>query len=240
MTPEILYEDDHILMVNKPAGLVVHSDGKTDEETLVDWVLTQYPEMRHVGEPMQRDGILIERPGVVHRLDRETSGVMVLAKDQETFLFLKNQFQNREISKTYQAVLWGNIKNDTGTIDAPIGRSGKDFRQWSAMRGARGNLREAITDYKVLARFEEGGEKFVFVEAYPKTGRTHQLRVHFKYLGNPIICDGLYASSRPHVLGFDRLALHARSLTLHLPGGVQKTFEAPYPDDFQGLLAKLS
>ncbi len=247
MTPEIIYEDENVLILNKPAGLVVHDDGKVrteKEKTLSDWVLDHYPEMENVGEPMeitQKDGtfIVIKRPGIVHRLDRETSGVIVLAKNQETFDFLKEQFQERKATKVYNAVIWGNIKTDEGVIDVPIGRSGKDFRQWSASRGARGQLREAVTEYKVLARFEEDGERFAFLEVRPKTGRTHQIRVHMKYLNNPIICDSLYAENRPKVLGFDRTALHARQITIEIPEKGIQTFEAPYPEDFVDLLAKL-
>jgi len=124
-------------------------------------------------------------------------------------------------------------------VDAPIGRNGKDFRQWSATRGARGQMREAITEYKVISRFEEGGEKFVFLKVSPKTGRTHQIRVHMKYLNNPIVGDTLYAENRPYVLGFERVALHARSLSIEIPEKGLKTFEAPYPDDFLGLIARL-
>lgn len=244
MTPEIIYEDENTLILNKPAGLVVHRDGKTEENTLCDWVLENYPEMENVGEPMEikeKTGEIrvIKRPGIVHRLDRETSGVIVLAKNQESFNFLKEQFQEREVEKIYNAVIWGNIKTDEGVIDVPIGRSGKDFRQWSASRGARGQLREAITEYKVLARFEDGGEKFAFLEVRPKTGRTHQIRVHMKYLNNPIICDSLYAENRPKVLGFNRTALHARQISIEIPEKGKKTFEAPYPEDFVDLLAKL-
>ena len=247
MSPEIIYEDENTLILNKPAGLVVHDDGKIREEkekTLCDWVMDNYPEMENVGEPMEirqktEEIKIIKRPGIVHRLDRETSGVIVLAKNQETFDFLKEQFQERKVDKVYNAVIWGNIKTDEGVVDAPIGRSGKDFRQWSASRGARGQLRDAVTEYKVLARLEEGGEKFAFLEVRPKTGRTHQIRVHMKYLNNPIICDSLYAENRPKVLGFDRTALHARQISLEIPEKGKKTFEAPYPEDFLDLLAKL-
>jgi len=283
MSPEIIYEDENILVLNKPAGLVVHGDlsrlkkadgkeRKSKEETLCDWVLENYPEMENVGEPMELqvkgnkvikpedekenlsnfehdNFITILRPGIVHRLDRETSGVIVLAKNQDTFYFLKEQFQNRRVEKVYNAVAWGNIRQDEGTIDAPIGRHSKDFRQWSATRGARGQMREAMTEYKVLSRFsahdghisdkEEGGEKFVFLEVRPKTGRTHQIRVHLKFLGNPIVCDKLYAENRKCVLGFERVALHARKITLEIPKKGTKTFEAPYPEDFVELLAKL-
>ena len=239
MFPEIIYEDENVLVLNKPAGIVVHSDGKTKEKTLCDFVLENYPEMENVGEPMEIDGEIIKRPGVVHRLDRETTGAIIFAKNQDTFYFLKEQFQNRKVEKTYNTLVWGNIKNDEGKIDAPIGRSPKDFRQWSASRGARGQMREAVTEYKVLARFEEGGEKFVFLEVKPKTGRTHQIRVHMKYLNNPIVGDTLYAENRPYVLGFKRVALHARSLTIEVPDLGKKNFEAPYPEDFMDLLAKL-
>ena len=266
MSPEIIYEDENILILNKPAGLVVHDDGKVrpeKEKTLCDWVLENYPEMENVGEPMEirvnshkvaktkkekaeksekseiDNYITIKRPGIVHRLDRETSGVIVLAKTQETFDFLKEQFQERKVEKVYNAVIWGNIKTDEGFVDVPIGRSGKDFRQWSASRGARGQLRDAVTDYKVLARFEDAGERFSLLEVRPKTGRTHQIRVHMKYLNNPIICDSLYAENRPKVLGFNRTALHARQITIEIPEKGKKTFEAPYPEDFVDLLAKL-
>jgi 23S rRNA pseudouridine1911/1915/1917 synthase len=242
MTPEIIYEDENVLVINKPAGLVVHDDGKEKEEkeeTLCDWVLENYPEMENVGEPLDTGKDFIKRPGIVHRLDKETTGVMILAKNQDAFYFLKEQFQDRKTVKVYNTVVWGNIKNDEGTIDAPIGRHSKDFRQWSATRGARGQMREAVTEYKVLSRFEEGGEKFVFLEVRPKTGRTHQIRVHMKYLNNPIVGDKLYAENRPFVLGFERVALHARSLTIEIPDKGLKTFEAPYPEDFQEVMARL-
>jgi len=260
MSPEIIYEDENVLVLNKPAGLVVHGDlsrlkkadgkeRKSKEETLCDWVLENYPEMENVGEPMQIYNEVIKRPGIVHRLDKETSGVIVLAKNQDTFYFLKEQFQNRRIEKVYNAVAWGNIRQDEGTIDAPIGRHSKDFRQWSATRGARGQMREAMTEYKVLSRFsahdghisdkEEGGEKFVFLEVRPKTGRTHQIRVHLKFLGNPIVCDKLYAENRKCVLGFERVALHARKITLEIPEKGTKTFEAPYPEDFVEVMGRL-
>lgn len=239
MFPEKIYEDDSVLVLNKPAGLVVHSDGKIQEKTLCDWVLEEYPEMENVGEPLDTKTDFIKRPGIVHRLDRETSGVIILAKTQDSFEFLKEQFQKRNVEKIYNAVVWGNIKNDKGIVNAPIGRNGKDFRQWSATRGARGQMREAVTEYTVLSRFEEDGQKFVLVEVRPKTGRTHQIRVHMKYLNNPIVGDTLYAENRPYVLGFTRVALHARSLTIEVPNEGKKTFEASYPDDFLDLLAKL-
>lgn len=226
----ILYEDDNVLAINKPAGLVAHSDGKRKEPTLTDWIEKKYPESKGVGEPLTlANSEVIERSGIVHRIDRETSGVMLIAKNQPAFLNLKSQFQNREINKIYHAFVWGEMKDDDGTINRPIGRSRKDFRQWSAQRGARGEMREAITHYKVIDR--QNG--FSLVEAIPKTGRTHQIRVHFKAINHPVVSDSLYASKKDKALGFERLALHARSIEFRLLDGKQIKVEAPYPEDFK-------
>jgi 23S rRNA pseudouridine1911/1915/1917 synthase len=236
MEPIVLYEDDDVLAVNKPAGLVVHGDGKTDEPTLVDWILEKYPEIKKVGEPVRdAKGETIYRPGIVHRLDRGTSGVILIAKTKESFEFLKKQFQNHEVKKIYHAFVIGEMKNDHGTIDRPIGRSTKDFRMWSAQRGARGEMREAITDYKVM--FKTDG--YSFVEVYPKTGRTHQIRVHFKAISYPLVGDSLYAPKRVNTLGFERLALHSYQIIFTGLDGSSHTITAPYPDDFEKALLLL-
>lgn len=236
---EILYEDENVLVINKPAGLVVHGDGKTKEDTLVDWILEKYPEIKEVGEPgRDSKGGIIFRPGIVHRLDRETSGVMLIAKNQKSFDFLKKQFQNHEIKKTYHAFVAGEIKDRQGTIDRPIGRSSKDFRMWSAQRGARGEMREAITDYKVLIATKD----YSFVEVSPKTGRTHQIRVHFKAISHPLIGDSLYNPKHKNILGFERLALHSYEISFKGLEGDSHVINAPYPDDFNkaySLLQKL-
>lgn len=241
--PEILFENGDYIVINKPAGLVVHGDGKTIEKTLVDWIQENYPEIQGVGEPMiiASKGIetTIDRPGIVHRLDRETSGLMIIAKKQDSFEFFKSAFKNRDIEKTYHAIVWGHVKEEDGTIDAPIARSKSDFRKWSAQRGARGSKRSAVTDYKVLSRFTEDGQKFTLVEVSPKTGRTHQIRVHMKYFNHPIICDSLYGDGKPAVLGFNRTALHSRRIEFTDPDGILQAFEAPYPDDFLDTIAKL-
>lgn len=229
---KIIFENDEVLAVDKPAGLVVHSDGKTKEPSLTDWVFEKYPEMESVGEKAVYDGKEIARPGVVHRLDRETSGVIVLAKTQESFENLKKQFQEREIEKTYNAFVYGAVKNEEGTIDRPIGKSKSDFRKWSAQRGARGEMREAVTEYKVLKKNKE----FSYLEIFPKTGRTHQIRVHLKAINYPVVCDKLYAPKRESALRFERLALHACSLTFSLLNGEKVTVEAELPEDFQNAL----
>ena len=244
-TPSILFENKNLLILNKPAGLVVHSDGKTVEPSLGDWILKNYPKIAGVGEPGKTpDGKIVDRPGIVHRLDRDTSGVIVVAKTQKSFEHLKNEFQTRGIQKTYNAFVWGIVKEDEGKIERPIGRSKNDFRKWSAERFARGELRDALTEYKVLKRHEEEGKadyhgRFTYIEAYPKTGRTHQIRVHFKAINHPVVGDSLYAPNRPvgqDGLGFERLALHARHIEFKDVDGKHIEAEAPLPADFKAAL----
>jgi 23S rRNA pseudouridine1911/1915/1917 synthase len=230
MEPTILYEDNEVVVINKPAGLVVHSDGKTEEKTLVDWILEKYPEIKDVGESGKTSiGEVVPRPGIVHRLDRETSGVMLVAKTEASFQNLKKQFQNHEIIKIYHAFVLGEVKNDDGIINRPISRSSKDFRMWTAQRGGRGEERDAITEYKILNR-KEG---YSFVQVTPKTGRTHQIRVHFKAINYPLVADTLYGKGKENVLGFNRLALHSREVTFKGLNGEFHTISAPYPEDFE-------
>lgn len=233
LSPNILYEDKDILVINKPAGLIVHPDGRTKEPSVSEWFSTAYPESKDVGEDLGD----IERPGVVHRIDRDTSGVLILAKTKKGHAHLKEQFQNREVEKFYHVFVHGLVKDDRGTINLPIGKSPSDFRKWSAQRGARGEKREAITYFEVLKRSPE--TKTSFIEAKPKTGRTHQIRVHFQALQNPVVSDNLYAKGKPALLGFERLALHARKVIFEDTQGRKVTVEASYPEDFERALTKL-
>lgn len=225
----VLFEDDDYIVINKPAGLVVHADGRTAESSVASWVAERHPEMSEVGEPLVlANGETVKRPGIVHRLDRETSGVLILAKNQNAFLHLKQQFQDRLVGKIYHTFVHGNLKEEEGEINRPIGKSSKDFRRWSAQPGARGELREAQTLYRVLGRIKD----VTFVEVEPKTGRTHQIRVHFKAIHHPVVGDKLYAENQPGRLGFKRTALHARQITFLDVAGNPVTVEAPYPPDF--------
>ncbi|MEI6042161.1 MAG: RluA family pseudouridine synthase [bacterium] len=269
----IIYQDKDVLIINKPAGIMVHGDGKTQEKTLCDFIMEEFPEIKDVGEPMligrgpNKEATILPRPGIVHRLDKETTGVMIVAKNQDAFNVLKKQFQDHVIRKVYNTFVWGYVKDDEGMIDRPIGRSKGDFRKWSAQRFSRGELRPAITEYKVLNRFDgdpvlnrgailvgKGNSKiplvFSLVEVYPLTGRTHQIRVHFKAINHPMVGDSLYAENHPYALGFSRLALHARRIKLVLPsdavidqeGGISgkiSEFEAELPSDFATAVAKL-
>ena len=223
MKIEILYEDNDLLVVNKPAGLMVHPDGKSNGPFLTDWLLEKFPELKNVGESW---------PGIVHRLDVGTSGVLIVAKNQPTYLWLKKQFQNRKISKVYNAFVWGEMKDDRGIIDKPIGRSKNDFRQRSAERGKKGKIRDAITHFVVKKK----NNGFSFLEIRPKTGRTHQIRVHLKAIGYPVVGDSLYAPKRLPALGFNRLALHAFSIEFENSTHKKISVTAPLPEDFQNAL----
>ena len=266
---EILYEDADIIAVNKPAGLMVHSDGRAKELFLTDWLLEHFPQVLNVGEPARaQDGTGLNRSGIVHRLDAETSGVLLVAKTQKGFECLKRQFQNRTIKKKYLAFVWGEMKEEFGTINRPIGRSNSDFRKKSAQRGARGELRTAETYWTLVKNVvvsaseptlpgsdpPDGGgaerlralggnvpamdadtskNRFSFIEAEPKTGRTHQIRVHFAAMQHPVIGDKLYAPKRPSALGFNRAALHSRSIEFDNCEGKRIKLEVPFPEDFK-------
>lgn len=240
---DILYEDADCAVVNKPAGLMVHSDGRSSGPFLTDWVAMKYPEAVGVGEPSRDlEGQDIARPGIVHRLDRDTSGAMVIARTAKGYDSLKEQFQERTTTKKYLAFVWGELKEEFGTINRPIGRSGSDFRRKSAQRGTRGETREAETYWtrlwtgSALTKFEEGAErveKFTLLEAEPKTGRTHQIRVHFQATHHPVVSDPLYAPKKPQALSFERTALHAQSIEFKSLEGKQISVTAPLPEDFK-------
>jgi 23S rRNA pseudouridine1911/1915/1917 synthase len=239
MKIKVLYEDKDILVIDKASGIAVHGDGRSKDKTVADWILENYPKMKGVGEKVIFNEKEIARPGIVHRLDKETSGVLVLAKNQKSYELLKAQFKDRKIKKVYHAIVSGFIKNDAGVINKPIGRSPSDFRRRLAGRGARGEMREAVTEYKVLKRFEDkNGEKFTYLEVMPKTGRTHQIRVHMKFFSHPVACDSLYNPGKPWLQGFTRLALHARSIEFNLPTktgdlkGKAIKVESPLPKEF--------
>jgi len=217
---KIIYEDNDILAINKPAGLVVHG-----ENSLVDWIVNKYPGIKNVGEDLSR-------PGIVHRLDKDTSGVILVAKNQKSFEYLKEQFQNRKIKKTYLVLVDGIIKNNSGVINLAIGKSKSDFRKKKAGGEATGKIREAVTEYKVLKRFKN----YTFLEVYPKTGRTHQIRVHFKAIGHPVVGDKLYGK-KEQILS--RQFLHAKSLEFVNFDESKIKIEADLSDDLKNFLNML-
>jgi 23S rRNA pseudouridine1911/1915/1917 synthase len=209
----IIYEDENILAVNKPAGFLVHParEGISKPPTLVDRLIKNYPEIKNVGEDQMR-------PGIVHRLDKDTSGILIIAKNQSAFEFLKKQFQERKIKKTYIALVKGRVKNKKGIIDSPVKRYAK--------------TRDALTEYKVLKRFQN----YTLLEVLPKTGRTHQIRIHLKTIKHPVVCDKLYTKKPDCPFDLKRHFLHALSLELTLPNGSRIKLEAGLPEDLQLIL----
>ncbi|HFC11107.1 MAG TPA: RluA family pseudouridine synthase [Candidatus Kaiserbacteria bacterium] len=235
MDLEILYEDEDIVVINKPSGIMTHPDGHNESETVSDWFAKKYPQAVDVGESMTlRTGKTIMRPGIVHRLDVGTSGALVLAKSKHAYDFLKNAFKNHNVKKTYLAFVYGVPKPAVGKISFPIGRSRKDFRLRSAQPKAKGRLREALTRYEVVS--EIGSH--ALVKAMPETGRTHQIRTHFKAIHHPVVCDSLYAPNHACDMGFNRLGLHAWMLDVPFISGDRKVFIASIPDEFKIAIAR--
>ncbi|OGZ31354.1 MAG: hypothetical protein A2931_03230 [Candidatus Niyogibacteria bacterium RIFCSPLOWO2_01_FULL_45_48] len=233
MELNVIYEDKNFLVLNKPAGVVVHPDKNHDENTLVQGVVKKFPEIRGVGDDPTR-------PGIVHRLDKDTSGLMIVARNQKSFEYLKSLFSGKGgkdgIKKTYLVLVSGSVKDGEGVIDLPIGRSRKDSRRRIAGRGASGKLRGAITEYKIVKRFE----KFTLLEACLITGRTHQIRAHFAAISRPVACDKIYGGKNPACpAGLARQFLHAWKLEFVSPSGAKMSFEADLPDELEKVLGEL-
>lgn len=222
---DIIFENDDLLVVNKPAGMVVHPAAGHSQGTLVNAVLGHAPDLDGVGDA--------QRPGIVHRLDRDTSGLIVVAKNDAAHRELQRQFKDREVEKVYLALVDGHLPTPTGRIEAAIGRDLRDRKRMAVVSERQG--RPAVTEYHVLEKFPA----HTLLEARLLTGRTHQLRLHFAYLKCPIVGDTVYGRRTPS-LPIERQCLHAARLTLKLPGGGKaRTFEAPLPDDLARILKLL-
>jgi len=221
---DVLYADAHVAVINKPSGLLVHPGAGRNFGTLVNALLYHYPEVRGIGPE--------DRMGIVHRLDRETSGVIVTARSLKAYQELKRQFKSREVKKVYLALVWGHPSESEGTIDLPIGRHVHHGQKFSVETR---RPRVAITDYTVLRRFSE----FSLLEVRPHTGRTHQIRVHLAAIGRPVAGDRIYGprKSRREI---PRLFLHARKIGFRHPEtGEWREFEAPLPADLERFLETL-
>jgi len=217
---DILYEDDDIIVINKPQGMVVHPAPGNYSGTLVNALLYHCKNLSGI------NGIL--RPGIVHRLDKDTSGVMVIAKNDKAHISLSNQIKERSVFKKYVAIVEGVIKDEEGKIEAPIGRHPVDRKKMAVI----GDGRYALTLYKVLERFKEN----TLVEAVIKTGRTHQIRVHMAYIGHPVVGDPVYGFKKQK-FKLEGQALHSRVLGfMHPTKGVYMEFEAPLPEYFVRLI----
>ena len=222
---DILYEDDDILVVNKPKGMVVHPAPGHYSHTLVNAVLY------HCGE--QLSGINgVQRPGIVHRIDMDTTGSLLICKNDRAHQILAEQLKEHSITRRYHAIVCGNIKTDTGTVNAPIGRHPVDRKKMSVKAP---NGRNAVTHYRVLERFGS----FTYIECELETGRTHQIRVHMASIGHPILGDAVYGPAKcPYKL--QGQTLHAKILgIMHPSTGEYMEFNAPLPEYFSDLLERL-
>jgi 23S rRNA pseudouridine1911/1915/1917 synthase len=227
---EIIYEDENIIAINKPAGLQVHPSHEEKMKTLINGLVEKFPEIKNVGDDPSF------RPGIVHRLDKDTSGVMVIARNQKTFTELKKLFQDREIKKEYLAIVFGKFKNKKGVIEKPIARSKNYKKQIISNVKTKTKIRLAVTEYEVLKEYDN----YSLLKAVPKTGRMHQIRVHLSALGHSVVGDRKYEyknnTSPPQVR---RQLLHARSLRFSL-GKKKYSFTSEIPKDFSDFLAELT
>lgn len=237
---DIVYEDADLLVVNKPAGMVVHPAYGHPTGTLVNAVLAHCPETADVGDVL--------RSGIVHRLDKDTSGLIIVAKNDAARQHLQQQFKRREVKKVYLALVEGQLEPARGLIEAPIGRDPRRRKRMAVVK-VEGGGREARTEYRVMEYFDlqVGGMSrlYTLVEAQPVTGRTHQVRVHFAFIGHPLVGDPVYGFRKQRLAGYGlpplgRQFLHAQSLGLHLPHSNQYVeFRAELPADLRDVLERL-
>ena len=222
---DIIFENDDLLLVNKPAGMVVHPSVGHYTGTLVHAALGHSPDMEGVGGEV--------RPGVVHRLDKDTSGLILLAKNDAAHQQLQRQFKDRSVEKVYLALVDGRPPTPSGRIEAPIGRDPRHRKRMAVVHAGKG--REAITIYHTIESFSEHS----LLEVHPKTGRTHQIRVHLAFINCPVVGDREYGRRRP-TLPIERQFLHAASLTLKLPGeAISSSFETSLPSELEVVLDDL-
>lgn len=235
---EIIFEDEDFIVINKPPGISVHPSSSETKGTVVNWLIYHFPKIKSVGDSLENGNV---RPGIVHRLDKETSGVMAIAKNQKAFLLLKKQFHDHTVTKKYVALVDGTPKEDSGKIDSNIARSKTDPTKNVATK-SKNEGRYALTFWKVVKRYPD----HTFLEITPKTGRMHQIRVHLKSIGLPVAGDKKYLpnsgrscakNKNPKHLG--RMFLHAEYLSFKNANGEKMSFSAPLPSDLANCLRNL-
>jgi len=232
MNIPIVYQDDYLLAVNKPANLIVFPEGNMKGKTLIEYLLDGFPDLKNCGEP--------PRYGIIHKLDKDTSGIVLVAKTNQALNFLQKQFKPREVVKTYIALLCGTLKENSGKIDELMGRADNGIKQSIYPAGSilseKVGARRSITFWKVLKRFEG----FTLVAARPKTGRKHQLRAQFAYLNHPVAGDKLYSfKNQTTPVGLTRHFLHAYKLKVRCTNGETKIFTAPLPEELKIVIQNL-
>lgn len=230
LTPEyipldIIFENEDLLVVNKPAGMVVHPAAGHASGTLVHAALAHAPQMQGIGGEL--------RPGVIHRLDKNTSGLILLAKNDQAHRWLQDQFRDRKVEKVYLALVDGHPPTPTGRIEAPIGRDANQRKRMAVVSPDKG--RQAVSEYRTLETFPH----HALLEIHPITGRTHQIRLHLSFIGCPVAGDTVYGRRKP-TLPLSRHFLHAARLTIRLPReGHPRTFQAPLPSELERVLTTL-
>ncbi len=235
LKPEIISQNKNFLIINKPAGLLVHrsvlnrEDLNRDEETLVDWLLENYPQVKNVGDDTRN------RPGIVHRLDKETSGLMIIPLNNNYFEYFKKLFQKHEVRKTYLALVYGIVKNEKGIINKPIGiKSGTTRRSVHSAK----MVKEAITDFEVEKRLKIKNQDLTLLRVFPKTGRTHQIRVHLASIHCPVVGDKLYGRKKDLFPELGRQFLHAAVIEFKDKKGKILKFEAKLPKELKSFLLR--
>ncbi len=230
---DVLYEDVDLLVINKAAGMVVHPAAGNWHGTLVNAVLFHSPDLEGVGG--------VHRPGIVHRLDKDTSGAIIVAKNDAAHRNLQGQFKAREVEKEYLALVYGGINPERGEINAAIGRNPRERKRMGVVAASQG--RPATTRYETLAtyRMPSTGERLSLLACHPLTGRTHQIRVHLAHVNHPIVGDEVYGPRRKLPFACDRQFLHAHRLRFRLPGsGEILQLSAPLPQDLQAILDRIA
>lgn len=230
---KIIFEDDDIIVLDKPAGITVNRSETTKGDTIQDWLEEK---LRFQSLGLNRESDFFKRAGIVHRIDKETSGILLVAKTPEAFENLQKQFKERIVKKTYIALAHGKLTGE-GKINIPVGRLPWNRTRFGVLAGGR----EALTTYKVLSNPEIGKDKLSLIELYPETGRTHQIRVHLKYINHPIFSDDFYAgrkTARNDRKILPRLFLHAKKISFINPTtGKNLTFESDLPKELKDLIS---
>ncbi len=232
---DIVYEDDDLIVVNKPVGMVVHPAAGNPDGTLVNALLY------HCGASLSGVGGVI-RPGIVHRIDKDTSGLLVVAKNDPAHLALAAQLKGHHIRRVYYAVVIGNLREDRGTVDAPIGRHPVDRKRMAVIRNPDLKARDAVTHWQVVSRGSAEGQSFTLVRCELETGRTHQIRVHMSSIGHPLLGDPIYGGANTrlevkHKHWIQGQCLHAKELTFtHPTTGKEVRFECPLPEGMQAMI----
>jgi 23S rRNA pseudouridine1911/1915/1917 synthase len=226
----VLYDANGLLIIDKPAGLTVHPGAGFKGETLASALLYNFKDIKLVGE----EG----RPGIVHRLDKDTSGVILVAKTQEMYEYLKDAFFERKVKKEYIALVKGRVEKPVGRIDLPIGKSKSDFRKQDTKNVIE--PKEALTEYKVLEHLGQGLDQYTLILVKLHTGRTHQIRVHMKAIGHPLMGDSLYGGKSSNIEGLNRQFLHAKKIEVRLSEGTWIEAESELAEDLKKVLINLN